>query len=144
MARRPMALIDPENVFDSFFNTTPTTSFTGLQPTETELDMYENENNVVVEVKTPGFDENNVDINIEDNILTVTGNKQYEETNEDDENRRYYYKEMRDESFTRSVSLPVQVRPQEADAQFDQGILRITFPKAEENRSQKISISPSK
>ncbi|MFB6225367.1 MAG: Hsp20/alpha crystallin family protein, partial [Candidatus Paceibacteria bacterium] len=117
MARRPLALIDPENVFENVFNTTPATSFAGFQPTETELDMYEDDNNVVVEVKAPGFDESNVDINVEDNVLTVTGSKQYEETNEDDENRRYYYKEMRDESFTRSVSLPVQVKPQEANAQ---------------------------
>jgi len=143
MARRPLALIDPENVFDNFFSTTPTT-FSSFQPTETELDMYEEEHNIVVNVKAPGFDESNVDINVEDNVLTVTGSKQYEETNEGDENRRYYYKEMRDESFTRSVSLPVQVKPQEASAQFDQGILQITLPKAEESRSQKISISPSK
>jgi HSP20 family protein len=142
MARRPLALIDPENVFDNVFGTTPTT-FSSFQPTETELDMYEDENNVVVHVKAPGFDENNVDINIEDNVLTVTGNKQYEDTNEGDENRRYYYKEMRDESFTRSVSLPVQVKPQESNARFDQGILEITLPKAEETRSQKINISPS-
>ena len=143
MARRPLALIEPENVFDNFFGNMPARSFSGLQTPEAELDMYEEDENIVINVKAPGFNENNVDINIEDNVLTVTGNKTYEDSDEE-EDRRYYYKEMRDESFTRSVSLPMQVKPEETKAWFSQGVLHITLPKSEKSRSHKVSIEPEK
>lgn len=109
----------------------------------TELDMYEEEDKVVINLKAPGFDDKNVDITVEDNSVTITGNVEQTEEKED-KNKKYYRKEITNKSFTRTVSLPSKVIAEEANAEFKKGILHLELPKAEESKPKKINIKVGK
>ncbi len=106
---------------------------------ETQMDMYEEADKFVIKLKAPGFDSKNIDISIEGNTLTVTGNAEIEEE-EEDKKKKYYKKEIRNQSFTRSVSLPNKVKTEEVEAEFKNGILHLTLPKAEEAKPKKIEV----
>ncbi|MFW5702396.1 MAG: Hsp20/alpha crystallin family protein [Candidatus Dojkabacteria bacterium] len=126
MASRLSNMISDEDMF-------------GIDWDDTQLDMYEKEDKIVVKLKAPGFDEKNIDISIEGNSLTITGNVEHSEE-EEDKDKKYYRKEIRNQSFTRSVSLPSKVIAEEADAHFKNGILHLHLPKAEEAKPKKISV----
>ncbi len=106
---------------------------------ETELDMYEEEDKVVVKLKAPGFDDKNVNITVEDNTVTITGSAETKEE-EEDKAKKYYKKEITQRSFTRTVSLPSKVLVDKANAEFKNGILQLTLPKAEESKPKKVEI----
>ena len=108
---------------------------------DTELDMYEEDDKVVVKLKAPGFSEKDVDITVEDNSLTITGTAEKEE---EDKNKKYYRKEITHQSFTRTISLPSKVVADKAQAQFKNGILEIELPKAEESKPKKVQIKAEK
>lgn len=115
---------------DDFFN---------MNWDDTELDMFEEGEEVIVQLKAPGFDDKSVEVSIEGNTLTITGN--IEQTQEDeDKKRKYYRKEIRTQSFTRSVSLPAKVDPEKVDASFKNGLLTVRMAKAEEAKPRKIQV----
>ena len=101
------------------------------------IDMYEEENNVIVETQLPGVDSKDVDLSVEDNVLTLKGKS--EKKNEVDE-KDYYKKEIMKGSFYRSIPLPASVKGEEAKAVAEDGVLKVTIPKAEEKKSSKIEI----
>ncbi|MBN1331812.1 Hsp20/alpha crystallin family protein [Candidatus Dojkabacteria bacterium] len=109
---------------------------------DTELDMFEEEDKVVIQLKAPGFDDKNVDITVEDNSVTITGNAESKEE-EEDKKKKYYRKEISQRSFTRTVSLPSKVLAEQAKAEFKNGILHLELPKAEESKPKKVSIKVS-
>lgn len=106
---------------------------------ENELDMYEEGDNVVVKVKAPGFKEDNIDITIEDGSVCITG-KVEEEKEEENKNKKYYRKEFRSQSFTRRVDLPVSIKADKAEAEYDNGVLTLTLPKAEEAKPKAVKV----
>jgi HSP20 family protein len=106
---------------------------------DTQLDMYEKDDKVIVTLKAPGFDEKNIDISIEDNTLSITGTAEVTEE-EEDKKRKYYRKEIRHQSFARSVSLPTRVIADKAEAEFKNGMLHLTLPKAAEALPKKIQV----
>lgn len=110
---------------------------------ENELDMYEEGDNVVIKVKAPGFKEENIDITIEDGSVVITGKMEEEET-EEDKKKKYYRKEFKSQSFTRKVDLPVRVKADVANAEYDNGVLTLTLPKAEEAKPKAIKVTPKK
>lgn len=101
------------------------------------IDMYEEKDNVVVEAQLAGVDPKDVDLSIENDMLTLKGKT--EKKNEVDE-KDYYRKEIVKGNFYRSFPLPASVKGEEAKAEAEDGVLRITIPKAEEKRSKKIEI----
>lgn len=105
-----------------------------------EMEMYEDDDNVVVKMKAAGFTSDQIDVSIEGKVLTVTG-KIEQEKEEEDKKRKYYYKEMRNESFARSISLPSNVKADKVKADLNNGILQIQMPKVEEAKPKKISIN---
>jgi HSP20 family protein len=106
-----------------------------------DLDVYQDQSNVIVETEIPGVKPEEVNITVENDILTISGNKQdKKEVKRED----YYRKEMRSGSFSRSVMLPMQVKNDQAKARFKDGVLKITLPKADETKSRKIKIEASK
>jgi len=138
MNERRIQLIDPTrlwaaNPWNDFFNDVTVTN-------AGEIEMYEDNEDVVVKMKAAGFKPEDIEISIEGKVLTVTG-KVEDEVEEEDKKRKYYYKEMRNESFTRSISLPTSVKSDEVNAEFKNGILKIKMPKVEEVKPKKISIS---
>jgi HSP20 family protein len=138
MNERRITLMDPAR----FWGVNPWDEFLkDFVPVQTgEMEMYEDDNNVVVKIKAAGFEPDQVEISIEGKVLSITG-KLEQEKEEQDEKRKYYYKEMRNESFTRSISLPTSVKSDAVKAEMKNGILRVVLPKAEEVKPKKISIS---
>jgi HSP20 family protein len=107
----------------------------GLLP----LDVYQTDNDVVIKATIPGIAPEEVDISITGDTVTIKG-EQKEETEVKDED--YMLKERRYGSFSRSVSIPVSVKSDKADATFDNGVLTLTLPKADEIKPKQIKIKP--
>ena len=104
-------------------------------------DVYQDKDNVIIEVDVPGVKEENLDITVKDDVLTVSGSR---EENQELKKEDYYQKETRSGSFSRSIFLPMQVKSNEARAIFKKGVLKITLPKAEETKTRRIKIETNK
>lgn len=105
------------------------------------LDMYEDQNNIVVETQLAGIDPEKVNISIENDVLCIKGES---ERQSEVEEKNYYRKEIRRGSFYRSVPLPAKVDGDKAKAVTGDGILKITIPKAPEAKPKSIKIETKK
>jgi HSP20 family protein len=101
------------------------------------LDVTENEDNYVVKASIPGIDPNDLDITVLENTLTIKGELKDENENKDE---RYHVRERRWGSFSRSVTLPTAVKPDAVQAEYNQGVLKLTLPKTEEVKPRRIQI----
>ena len=111
----------------------------GMMPA---IDMYEDKDNVIVEAQLAGIDPEQVDISIENDILTIKGES---EKKSEVEEKNYYRKEIRRGSFYRSVPLPTHVLGEQASAVAEDGVLRISVPKqALGDQPKKIKIETKK
>jgi HSP20 family protein len=102
-----------------------------------DVNMVQTDDNVIVKASVPGVNPEDIDISITGDTLTIRG-----ETKEDEETKEgnYHIKEMRYGSFARSILLPNQVVVDKAVAEFKDGILKLTLPKAEEVKPKTIKI----
>jgi len=104
---------------------------------ELAIDMYQTANDVVVKAALPGLKPEEVDISITGDTLTIKGeHKEEQEVKQED----YFYKEHHYGSFSRSVVIPVQVKSDKAEALFENGVLILTLPKAEEIKPKQIKV----
>ena len=103
------------------------------------LDVYETDDDLVVEASLPGVKPEEVDISIVGNTLTIRG--EHEEQHEKKEEGKYYCRERRYGAFQRSVSLPVEVNADKAQATFEDGVLKLSLPKAEEAKPKRIEVA---
>ena len=101
------------------------------------VDMYQTDDEVVVKAALPGFKTDEVQINVTGDVLTIRGEMKHEDENKD---KAWHIREQRWSSFERSVALPTAIVPDRAEASFENGILTITFPKAEEVKPKTISV----
>lgn len=101
------------------------------------VDVYEDEDNIIVETQLAGINSEDVSISIENNTLCIKGES--EKKREVDE-KNYYRKEIRRGSFYRSVALPTKVDGDNAKAVAEGGVLKITIPKADEVKPKTIKI----
>ncbi len=105
------------------------------------VDMYQEGDNVVVKMEVPGIKAEDVDVSVENDVLTVTAEKKEEkEVKKED----YYHKEIREGSFSRSVILPMKVKGDEAKAEVEDGVLKVVLPKADELKPKKIAVKAKK
>ncbi|NWG06960.1 MAG: Hsp20/alpha crystallin family protein [Chloroflexi bacterium] len=135
-AREMMTLREAmDRLFDDAF-TRPLSVFKDSW-TVPAIDMYQTDDEIVVKAALPGIKTDEVQINITGEVLTIKGEaKQQEEKKE----RAWHIREQRWGSFERSVILPTEVVADKAKAEFENGILTITLPKAEEVKPKVISI----
>ena len=105
------------------------------------VDVYETKDSVVVEAPLAGVDPKDVEISIENDVLTIKGETK-KESEVDDKN--YYRKELRSGSFFRSVALPAHVMSDQAQAESVEGLLKITIPKAPEAKPKSIKVKVKK
>ena len=127
---------DITKIFDDFFSLKPTDLFENQWiPT---LDMEEDDKTIHIKAEIPGIDEKDLKVTIEDNVLTLSGEKKEEKT---EENKKYHYSERRFGSFSRSISLPEGIKSDKVKASFKKGILKIHIPKDESRESKKININ---
>lgn len=97
-----------------------------LRPEEPAVDIYQDKNNLYIEVSLAGMKPENVEISIEDNILVIHGKTdEKKETKEKD----YLRKEIKKGSFHRMIKLPLDVNGDKATAESFEGVLKITVPK---------------
>ncbi len=101
------------------------------------IDMYEEDNNVIVETQLAGIDPDKVDISVDNDVLSIQGESEKKSEVED---KDYYRKEIRRGGFYRSIPLPASVDGDQASAVAENGVLRISVPKREQTKSRKIKI----
>lgn len=101
------------------------------------VDIYEAEDNVVVEAPLPGVNVDNLEISIENDVLSIEG-KSEKKTEVDD--KEYYRKEVRYGSFHRAIALPCSVDGDKADAEYNDGVLKVIVPKAAQATKKTIKI----
>jgi HSP20 family protein len=104
------------------------------------MDVRSTPDALVVEAALPGIKPDDVDITVEGGTLTVTGEYRTERNEGEGE---YLVQELRRGSFSRTVTLPEGLRPDRATATFEDGVLTLRIPKAEEVKPRQIKISPT-
>ena len=103
------------------------------------LDISERKDAYLVTVELPGIEPNDLQITMEDGLLTIQGERQF--TSESSE-QQFHRVERRHGPFRRSITLPAQVQADQIEASFDNGILQIMVPKAEEAKPKRIQVRP--
>ncbi len=133
-----------DDVFDHF-NVSP--SFFGKDgfgewEVSPSIDVKETKEDFKISVELPGVDENDIDLQLSDNVLTIRGEKVQEEDRED-KDKDFYVTERSFGSFYRSIPLPFKPEEGAIDAVFKKGVLTITIPKTGEEleNTRKIRIS---
>lgn len=101
------------------------------------IDMYQTDEDIVVKASIPGFKAEDVQISITGDVLTLKGELKHEEENKE---KAWHMREQRWNSFERSVALPTEVTSDKAKAEFENGVLTITLPKAEEVKPKTITV----
>ncbi len=137
---RRITLLRPSQIFDSFFDEFYNAG-SRIFTNDLQIDMWEDEDNVYVNAKIGSVKKENLDIEVQDQMLTLTG--QLSETVEDDnKKKKYYIKEIKEESFSRTIALPTQVDADKAEANVEDGMVKIKMPKRPEVKPKKLTISP--
>ena len=125
-------------LFDDFFAPTTGTEET-LFPRNwnPSADIYEDDDNYVIQAEVPGVDKNNIHINFENNVLVLKGERT--ENNEVKE-ENYYRREMATGTFQRSFALPEGIDVDNIKADYKDGVIKITIPKPKSRQPKKISV----
>ena len=108
--------------------------FTGWSPA---LDLYESGDHFVAVVELPGMRKEEIDISLHDGALTISGERKRESTNGETAQRSERYVG----TFRRSIALPTRVDATKVSATYQEGILKVTLPKAEEAKPKQIQVS---
>ena len=132
---KPVSNLDE---FESFLPEVWTDHGLGTMPS---LDVYQTDQDVVVEAQLPGYNPDQVKVNIENDVLTISG--QSEQKSEVDE-QHYYRREIRHGQFHRAVALPASVDGQKATAKYENGLLTVTIPIQERAKPTQIKIETIK
>lgn len=104
------------------------------RPIAPAVDIYEKNNNIIAEVALPKTDPKNIKIDVDGGILTISAKQ---EAKSEVEEKNYYRKEFSSGSFYRAVRLPVAVKEDKTEANFKDGVLKITIPKADKEKTKK-------
>jgi HSP20 family protein len=102
------------------------------------VDVYEDEHTVTLKIEVPGIDEKDIDVRIENNVLTVHGERKFEKEEKEENFRRV---ERQYGSFIRTFTLPTTVDAEKVAAQYDKGILKIALPKKAEAKPKQIKVN---
>ncbi|HUO59227.1 MAG TPA: Hsp20/alpha crystallin family protein [Candidatus Acidoferrales bacterium] len=102
------------------------------------VDVYEDEHSIQLKMEVPGIEEKDIDIRLENNIMTVKGERQFsKETKEEN----YHRIERRYGSFSRSFTLPNTVNPEDVKADYEKGVLTIRLGKRAEAKPKQIKVT---
>jgi HSP20 family protein len=102
------------------------------------VDIYEDEHNIVLKIEVPGIDESDIDVRIQNNTLTVQGERKIEKEEKEENFRRV---ERQYGRFTRSFTLPSSVDPGQVSAHCDKGVLKINLAKRAEAKPTQIKVN---
>jgi HSP20 family protein len=102
------------------------------------VDVYEDEHNLVLKLEIPGVSEEDLNVSLENNTLTVTGERKFEK---EEKEENFHRIERRYGSFTRTFRLPSTVDPEKVEAGYDKGILKLTLAKRAEAKPKQIKVA---
>ncbi len=102
------------------------------------VDVYEDEHKVTLKIEVPGIDEKDIDVRVENNTLTVQGERKIEKEEKEENYRRV---ERQYGSFTRTFTLPQTVDTENVSANYDKGVLNVTLPKRAEAKPKQIKVN---
>ncbi|HMB27068.1 MAG TPA: Hsp20/alpha crystallin family protein [Blastocatellia bacterium] len=129
--------------FNRIFNSTLPRFFSGEEGLlggnwAPSVDIYEDQNSITLEVDLPGLKPGDFNLSIENYRLTLSGERKFEKENKGDNWRRV---ERSYGGFTRSFNLPSTVNVDAVNAEFKDGVLRVTLPKKEEVKARQIQVT---
>jgi HSP20 family protein len=101
------------------------------------MDLVETDDHFVLKADLPGLDEGDFNLEVEDNVLTVSGERRAEH---EDKREGYVRVERAYGSFRRSLTLPEGIDPEGVTASFDKGVLEVRIPKPEERKPRRVAI----
>jgi HSP20 family protein len=101
------------------------------------VDIYEDEHNIILKIEVPGIDEKDLGVSIQNNTLTVRGERKIEK---DEKEENFHRVERQYGSFTRSFTLPSSVDPGQVNARCDKGVLKISLAKKAEAKPTQIKV----
>jgi HSP20 family protein len=104
------------------------------------VDIYETENELVVKADLPDVAEKDIDVRVENNLLTIRGERKFEKSVSED---NYLRVERSYGTFSRSFSLPNTVNAEAIHAEYKNGVLTVTMPKREESKPRQVKVSVS-
>ena len=125
-----------DRVFDSFFNDS-----TVRRSSQPRVDIQEKDGAYVLEAELPGLSEKDIEVKVDDNLLTISSKSENEKA---DEQGGYILKERRYRSFARSFVLPKDVDKDSIDAHFADGLLSLTLNKTPETKPKVIEVKGGK
>lgn len=126
---KPFALLRREidSLFDKFFRGFDIEPFESRMGAFTpQVDVTENDKEIKISAELPGMDEKDIDVSLQNDMLTIKGEKKEEK---EDKGKDYYRMERSYGSFIRTIPLPVEVETDKVEAKFKKGVLSITLPK---------------
>lgn len=122
------------DIIDEFFNDAVATRQNTFAPS---IDVSETENQFIIDVALPGMDKKDIDLNIENGRLTISGERKFEKK---EDGKQYHRVESHYGTFTRSFQLPDNVDDESINATYKDGILNVTINKSEEKLKKQIKI----
>jgi HSP20 family protein len=128
-------------LFNTFFEASTPGNEGTLAPTRRwipAMDLVESENDFVLRADLPGLTESDVNIELEDNVLTISGERK---AHHEERKEGYYRVERASGSFSRQLTLPEGVDPESVHASFDKGVLEVRIPKPEQRKPRKVAIA---
>jgi HSP20 family protein len=125
-------------LFDSSFKADGETS--SLAAWAPAVDIYETENELVIKADLPDIDEKDIDVRVENNMLTIRGERKFEESVKED---NYLRVERAYGSFSRSFSLPNTVNTEAIQANYKNGVLKVELPKRAESKPKQVKVNVS-
>lgn len=127
-------------LFNEFLAATPDRVEGGTFPWSPLVDISETRDDIIVNAEVPGMKKDDIKIIIQDNVLTLKGEKQKEKEEKD---KSYHRVERSYGSFERSFSLPVSIQVDKIKANYKEGVLTIHLPKAEEAKPKEVTVQVS-
>jgi HSP20 family protein len=129
---------DMNRLFNTFFDTsTAGNGATSPRRWVPAMDLVETDDHFVLKADLPGLTEQDVHIDVEDDVLTVSGERKSEH---EDKREGYVRVERSYGAFRRSLTLPDGVEPEAVTASFDRGVLEIRIPKPEQRKPRRVAI----
>lgn len=120
---------------ESFRNHADESAMTAWAPA---VEIYETPNELVVKADLPEVDEKDIDVRVENNLLTIRGERKFEKSVSED---NYLRVERTYGTFSRSFSLPNSVNPEAIAAEYKNGVLKVTLPKREESKPRQVKVA---
>jgi HSP20 family protein len=128
-----------DRLFDDFTNGSSLSNNQGTSNLMPSIDVTESDKEIVITVEMPGLERKDVDISLENDVLTIRGEKKIEEEKED-KSKNVHLAERSYGVFYRALQLPPGVDPSSVQATMSNGVLKITIPKPARSEARKIEV----